>query len=216
VKRWLITSAFFLLAGVIASITITWGCALVPARLWWPPHSASSDSKPWPRAVPERWPARAHFLRRQVPGRSVEEYGAIAPTANRDELWRAEQYSITIGSAGWPCRALQWERWQVINSLRPNELPQHSWWLSGIFIPTASSYPSHLHTTILPLRPLWPGFAINAVFYAVLLWLICRAVYRFRRIVRSHRGLCPSCGYPMGSTPVCTECGQPLTKRAVA
>ncbi len=27
-------------------------------------------------------------------------------------------------------------------------------------------------------------------------------------VVRTKRGLCPKCAYPLGESPVCTQCGQ--------
>ena len=35
-----------------------------------------------------------------------------------------------------------------------------------------------------------------------------------RRFSRIERGLCPKCGYPMGESAVCTECGKTLPRRA--
>lgn len=61
----------------------------------------------------------------------------------------------------------------------------------------------------LPLRPLWPGFAINTLFYTVILWGLFAAPLALRRRIRISRGLCPACAYPIGESPVCTECGQP-------
>ena len=62
----------------------------------------------------------------------------------------------------------------------------------------------------MPLRPIWPGFAINTLFYAAILWL----PFVLRRIIRIRRGLCPACAYPMGESAVCSECGKALPKRA--
>jgi hypothetical protein len=64
----------------------------------------------------------------------------------------------------------------------------------------------------VPFRPLWPGFAINTVFYAVILWLLFAAPIALRRRRRIKRGLCPACAYPIGESDVCTECGRPLLK----
>ena len=36
-----------------------------------------------------------------------------------------------------------------------------------------------------------------------------------RRFLRVRRGLCAKCGYPMGGSPVCSECGKALSKGAV-
>jgi hypothetical protein len=71
---------------------------------------------------------------------------------------------------------------------------------------------------LLPVRPLWPGFLINTLFYAAILWLLFAIPGRIRRTMRLKRGLCPKCAYPLGSSDLCTECGAPRTrprKRAV-
>jgi hypothetical protein len=63
---------------------------------------------------------------------------------------------------------------------------------------------------VLPLMPLWPGFIINTLLYALSLWLlpaVPRAVRHRYRILRTR---CPSCGYPAGEQTICTECGKPL------
>jgi len=62
----------------------------------------------------------------------------------------------------------------------------------------------------LPIDPIWPGFAINTVFYAVILWLIFAAPLALRRRRRTKRGLCPKCAYDLRGTPqatACPECG---------
>ena len=65
-----------------------------------------------------------------------------------------------------------------------------------------------------PLRPLWPGFAVNTLFYAAVLWLLICGPFVLRRFVRVKRGLCPACAYPMGKSGVCSECGKTLPRRA--
>ena len=67
----------------------------------------------------------------------------------------------------------------------------------------------------LPLRRIWPGFAINTVFYAMILWLLFAAPFALRRRIRIRRGLCPVCGYPVGESDICTECGKPVPPRLV-
>ena len=61
----------------------------------------------------------------------------------------------------------------------------------------------------LPLHPLWPGFAINTIFYAVILLALCYAPVKLRSFVRDRRGMCPSCGYDLRHADhlVCPECG---------
>ena len=63
---------------------------------------------------------------------------------------------------------------------------------------------------VLPLRPLWPGFAVNTFFYAAVLWLLIPGPFLLRRFIRMKRGRCVKCGYPLGDSAVCSECGKPL------
>jgi hypothetical protein len=66
----------------------------------------------------------------------------------------------------------------------------------------------------LPFRFIWPGFAINTIFYAVLLWLLWIAPGRIKRVIRIRGHRCPACGYQIapggGIGPVCSECGAAL------
>ena len=95
---------------------------------------------------------------------------------------------------GYPCISLLWRRYdqsRQVGSIRGG-------------IPIASS-----SERALPLIPIWPGFAINTVFYAVVLWLLFAAPFVVRRRRRIRRGLCPKCAYDLRGThaSVCPECG---------
>jgi hypothetical protein len=71
----------------------------------------------------------------------------------------------------------------------------------------------------LPLQPIWPGFAINALLYAGILWLLFAAPFALRRRIRGgriKRGRCPACAYPIGESDVCTECGKPVKPKEMA
>ena len=59
-------------------------------------------------------------------------------------------------------------------------------------------------------KPIWPGFAINTIFYAAMLWVVFFVPGMVKRRVRRRRGLCPACAYPIGTSEVCTECGEGL------
>jgi hypothetical protein len=63
--------------------------------------------------------------------------------------------------------------------------------------------------TLLPTRPLWPGFLINTIFYAIILWLLIPGPFVLRRMIRIKRGRCPKCGYDLRGAPGigCAECG---------
>ncbi len=70
-----------------------------------------------------------------------------------------------------------------------------------------------LDARIIPYRPIWPGFAINTIFYAATFWLLIPGPFALRRFRRVRRGLCPKCAYPVGDSSVCTECGKALPLR---
>jgi hypothetical protein len=84
------------------------------------------------------------------------------------------------------------------------------WMDSGVFLLKAKDHRGQARDMLLPYAPLWPGFAINTVFYAGILWLLFAAPFALRRRRRIKRGLCPACAYPVGDSEVCTECGQPV------
>ncbi len=61
----------------------------------------------------------------------------------------------------------------------------------------------------IPLRPIFPGFAINTVFYGAILWLLMFGVFTARRSIRRKRGHCIKCGSDLRGAEheVCPECG---------
>ncbi len=78
------------------------------------------------------------------------------------------------------------------------------------FLPSDGGFPQ-----AVPLNPIWPGFAVNTLFYAAVLWLLICGPFALRRFIRVKRGLCPACAYPRGESDVCSECGKALpTSRA--
>jgi hypothetical protein len=62
-----------------------------------------------------------------------------------------------------------------------------------------------------PLFPLWPGFALDTVFYGAIVFLFWAAPGAIRRRARKRRGHCPTCNYDLKATPAgpCPECGSP-------
>lgn len=68
------------------------------------------------------------------------------------------------------------------------------------------------------VRPLWPGHVANSLLLALLgsgVWYGSKAV---RRLRRARQCRCVRCGYPQGTSRVCSECGRqhPRPARVVA
>jgi hypothetical protein len=140
-----------------------------------------------------------------------------------------ERFRLSVYHAGWPMLGLGWENWgeALVHGWKgesptfppkatvrtEGHPPRSNWWVWGI--PVQMSTSTQLIRNHRPIRPSWPGFAVNTLFYAAILWpLICGLSVIYRRIIRHRirrrRGLCPWCAYPMGESPVCTECGSAL------
>ncbi len=111
------------------------------------------------------------------------------------------RYLIVVNQTGLPLRSVEYH---LLTTVSPDfQRFEHTFvaaWQTGTFVEP------------LPLRPIWPAFAVNTLFYAALLW----SPFALRRIIRVKRGLCPACGYPMGESAVCSECGKALPRRVGA
>jgi hypothetical protein len=131
---------------------------------------------------------------------------------------KTERKQVMIDARGWPALSMR------------STICRHAWkktasgWddceeiLGGVALadwPNRSRHHApYGHHRLLPLHPIWPGFAINTLCYAGILWagwLLFAAPFALRRRRRIRRGLCPACAYPVGASNVCTECGTPHT-----
>lgn len=62
----------------------------------------------------------------------------------------------------------------------------------------------------LPYHIIPLNFAINTLLYALLIALLWFGPLHLRHRWRLHRSRCPRCAYPIGESPICTECGASL------
>lgn len=63
-------------------------------------------------------------------------------------------------------------------------------------------------STTLPTQPLLPGLIVNTLLYSLAAWVLISGPFIVRRVLRVRRKQCTGCGYPIGMSMVCTECGQ--------
>jgi hypothetical protein len=188
-------------AGAIVNVAVAWGCVL------------------W--SVPEEgveFELAREDTERMIIARDVTVLYSDQPVARGQRstgltfidlaLDASDRQGLSLWSmithAGLPCRSLTGEL--TSRGTTADEVYGGFKVKGAIEIPD-SIRASRSFTGLLPLRPIWPGFAINTVFYAGVLWLLFAAPFALRRRRRIKRGLCPKCAYPVGTSAVCTECG---------
>lgn len=64
--------------------------------------------------------------------------------------------------------------------------------------------------------PIWWGLLANTVVVASPLWIAWAGLARAIHVKRRSRGLCGSCGYPMGTADICPECGEKTARPSTA
>lgn len=221
------TIALFLVLGVIVNVSLAWAFAAVgsidPSRT---AEIVMYDDGPrqvrgtepvsleWPMTVAKRWPMPAERIAMRGRGTSWDRAVGFRQTgATRVE------FTLAIARFGWPFRSMQWKNSTIFDGqqYQPPPIGKASIMLP-VWLETFSSVRTHglPARRQLPIEPIWLGFAINSLLFAASLWAILRGWGVLRRFVRDKRGQCPNCGYPVGTSPVCTECGQPVASRSVA
>ncbi len=197
-KRRLLIIAIFLLLGAVVNVGVAYSCVFWAPD--WPGGSsvalpASSD---WVREPGASWPAPNKGFASSAFGHSIVTRRA---TPNKPGI----AYDQTIIQFGWPFRTVDSEARVVGARIQ----------LIGVGrrIPATPLFRQTDYYRHVPLRPIWPAFALNTLFYATLLWLLIPVRFTLRRFLRVRRGLCPKCAYPVGESSVCTECGNGLPRR---
>jgi hypothetical protein len=234
VKRRAFKVLLFLLAGAIINVAVAWALATNwhvfaggdptvhhrqirrAADSFW--HGQSRDSF-WQGQCKYRtggvW-FEARFVRGENSESDIGEYrgddavpawsGFAIPTAEfvsgqADAVWRWGD------GRGWPLVCLWSETRRYIDSLDTRQVLPVQWGIETTPLEPRDMYLSN--PRVLPLRPIWPNFAINTIFYAAIVWFMFFAPGAIRKRVRRKRGQCAACGYSLRGTAgdVCSECG---------
>jgi hypothetical protein len=128
-----------------------------------------------------------------IAGADLREPAILAPTA-----WRMP--------SGWPFRSMTQYPLLAWSAFFQNG--ERLTWQGGILAIRKNATASETGV-FFPLCPLWPGFAINTMFYAAIVWVLFAAPGAIRRRVRRKRGQCAACGYSLReiTSEKCPECG---------
>ena len=230
-KRRLFTLALFLLLGAILNVAVAWGCAtwsalkLVSRPLVGPPTEV--DQRWWQQVVPAGAAPRADAVWRSrgfgcdslmiLGDRSGESFQEDPSGYTLFFSVNAKIDQATLVRSGWPWRGGAGERWDLGISLGtsiPMVGHKVKTWRDADLQTSAVSFDRLTWLVgssfrLLPLRPIWPGFALNTLFYATILWPLIGGPFALRRVIRRKRGLCVSCGYDLRHADhnACPECG---------
>ncbi len=208
VRRWLVRAVVFLLLGAVVNVAVAWGCVFTAGltlvspvfdsfgspvgRILGPYVDVSSSEWRWVEAFDADTGQVTRF------GTAFEfhdtGYHFHTIAATDDAVWLGP--NITMVKCGWPFDAMT-----GASLLRVDLDREYCWTL-------------RTNRGTYPLQPIWPGFAINTILYAVILWLLFATPFALRRWRRMRRGLCAKCAYPVGESAVCTECGRVLRRQS--
>ena len=238
-KHWIFKLVLFLLLGAIVNVAVAWGCAYWSPfpRIGSNAPQTSSWANIDPLSAEARWleergwqltrsevPPTDRYLRRffKFVRFEIQQFSRSTFGLERIEYreWSADARFhdnmtgvievpcrspfLARTRAGWPLPALHGEqRAGLISSGRVLT------WQYGTAVPFPTFGKPSTSDAILPLRPLWPGFAINTAFYAAILWLLALLPFTARRMIRHNRGHCLKCGYDLRGdfSGGCPECG---------
>jgi hypothetical protein len=233
----------FLLLGVVVNVAVAWGLALPPTPRYRGPAKDDSDrcrnddgiiiSGTVYREVGSNWIGIINFvdakLSVQDRGDSLPAFIARQPAYARQHLTSLcssiqplrpqESRAVAVVARGWPMCSLY--STEEIDS-RVTQAHSRAGVIDrgAIVIPLLTRISGFAPSRAIgfPYIPLWPGFAINTIFYAAMLWLLWITPGKIRRFIRIRRHRCPACGYQIApgtaaaSGGPCSECGHLLTR----
>ncbi len=193
------TSLVFLIIGAVHVVLVAWGCALFAVT----PVLREGGEARWPVAVDPGWPEQPRVAfsgestgyrlrgaqsnpRRRIPG---QPRGYRLYTEQRIELH----------DFGWPLPSLRRTR---------SFTPEHTDHRFALAVPALDPI-ARGRGRRLPLRPLWPGFAIGTLLFGLAAWLLLESPGHLRRGLRALNGRCVRCGYDLRRARggCCPECG---------
>jgi len=190
-KRWTLRILLCLLLGAITTVAVAWGLA------WQANHGGGGRAaylEPW-------WRSTSPVACQNEYRSGAIDFGStigveLATLHGGATINQRMPFAALRTRAGFPRHAVEGSLWYQ-NGVLVAQNP--SWgfqpWISA---PRA-----------FPLRPIWPGFTIDTLFYAAIWFGVCFGFASAKRAIRRKRGRCPRCGYDLRGQLAqgCPECG---------
>ena len=216
--RWSCKIVFFMVAGVVATVLAAW-LALATSHL----RPFTARALPWPPGTPADWPASQAWTVTASGAAVLRTWSNAAddvsptpwpgPGGPRTTMARSSarttHYASTL-ECGWPRLALGSTQWSLVSAGTRARVSagKVSPWGAGWLVKWLRVPTGVLDERRLPVRPIWPGFAIDATVFAAVSGGLWHLPYSVRWAYRRRCGLCTRCAYPAGVSAVCTECGR--------
>ncbi|MBX3359312.1 MAG: hypothetical protein KF745_12905 [Phycisphaeraceae bacterium] len=213
------TATICLLLGAITTILIAW------SRPWWPALERFEVPRPnqWPIDVGPEWPAAPASISATAEIGLLAEFASSEPfpwSDRSESLLKPTDADPKPGTTrpnlfvrsvtyGFPFPCLSIARISVLSQspAAPERIA------GGWRVAAPGSRWAARTDGMLPVHPLWSALALNIAFYTALIAAVWLGPGVVRRKLRSRRGLCTACGYPIGAAKRCTECGEPVHSR---
>lgn len=220
----LLMLTLLLVGGAIINIAVAWGLAQLPPTVRGDEKASQADFD---------WLLSTGYERHAFPvarslGMNVndvwsQQWGGGAMVFSRngaswrlvpdgDLRLRGRGFAGVRVQSGWPCLGMEggWTR-TPSDVWSTSQQTQNEFWSirDALWSEAGVGGRSRVRGVKrpVPLLPMWPGFVVNTLFYAVVLWVMFFALFVLRRRYRVRPGLCHACAYPIGTSDVCTECG---------
>lgn len=148
----------------------------------------------------------------RLPGVTVEGYTTLwGQGRNQFTVLFAYRYF-----AGWPMRCLTggYVKDLADDPNKPWGRTERVHTISCIVFESWPDTSGSTRDVVLPYRPLLAGLVVNTLFYATTTfigWQLLLLPGRIKRRIRIGRNTCAHCGYPIGTSSRCTECGAEVT-----
>jgi hypothetical protein len=191
--------AISLALGAMINVLVAWRCH----RFGWMEGKRTKIENPmWPIRVPSSWPHEPRWG-------EWTEAGSIAFSRfikHWPESRGGVEHAVIVYESGWPRRAMI-RYLPVVGGSSPPKVPDIGMLHLGVPSPFNLQSTNIPHANYLPVLPLWPGFAINTIFYGTFVFAAMAGASALKRRRRIKRGLCVQCAYPITGLTRCPECG---------
>ncbi len=199
--------------GVTLNLAMAWMCAA-----WVEPSRGTTSLSIVPRSDGrfDATTCRASFGHKRVSRATLSSIGGYPDSGQILELeWDITGHEYSETRAGWPLPALACRNYSEVEirdsggatNLSKTGLVHIEHGIELKPWPVGGAVASW---RALPCRPLWSGVIVNSLLLAVISSVCLFIPTTLRRRLRRRRGQCQHCGYPIGASPVCSECGAPI------